>query len=100
MLDKQIEKIMQAVSYREKNFNEEWLVIITTDHGRDAHTGKNHGGLSDSERNTWLIMNKKPAPEVVKTAIVDIFPTIAAYLNIQLSIPVAQALEGVSLLRK
>jgi hypothetical protein len=100
MLDKQIEKIMQAVSYRENNFNEEWLVIITTDHGRDAQTGKNHGGQSDSERNTWLIMNKKPAPEVVKTAIVDIFPTIAAYLNIQLSIPVAQALEGVSLLRK
>jgi hypothetical protein len=45
-------------------------------------------------------MNKKPAKEVVKTAIVDIFPTIATYLNIQLLIPVAQALEGVSLLRK
>ena len=100
MLDKQIQKLMQAVSYREMNFNEEWLVIITTDHGRDAQTGKNHGGQSDSERNTWLIMNKKPAPEVVKTAIVDIFPTIAAYLDIKLPIPVAQALEGVSLLRK
>ena len=91
---------MQAVSYRENNFNEDWLVIITTDHGRDALTGKNHGGQSDSERNTWLIMNKKPAKEVVKTAIVDIFPTIATYLNVQLPIPVAQALEGVSLLRK
>jgi predicted AlkP superfamily pyrophosphatase or phosphodiesterase len=100
MLDKQIQKLMQAVSYREMNFNEEWLVIITTDHGRDAQTGKNHGGQSDSERNTWLIMNKKPAQEVVKTAIVDIFPTIAAYLDIKLPIPVAQALEGVSLLRK
>jgi predicted AlkP superfamily pyrophosphatase or phosphodiesterase len=100
MLDKQMQKIMQAVSYRENNFKEEWLVIITTDHGRDAQTGKNHGGQSDSERNTWLIMNKKPAQEVVKTAIVDIFPTIAAYLNIQLPIPVAQALEGVSLLLK
>jgi len=100
MLDKQSQKLMQAVSYREMNFNEEWLVIITTDHGRDAQTGKNHGGQSDSERNTWLIMNKKPAQEVVKTAIVDIFPTIAAYLDIKLTIPVAQALEGVSLLRK
>jgi len=100
MLDQQMQKIMQAVSYRENNFNEDWFVIITTDHGRDALTGKNHGGQSDSERNTWLIMNKKPAKEVVKTAIVDIFPTIATYLNIQLPIPVAQALEGVSLLRK
>jgi predicted AlkP superfamily pyrophosphatase or phosphodiesterase len=100
MLDKQIQKLMQAVSYREKNFKEEWLLIITTDHGRDALTGKDHGGQSDSERNTWLIMNKKPAQEVVKTAIVDIFPTIAAYLDIKLPLPVAQALEGVSLLRK
>ena len=100
MLDQQMQKIMQAVSYRENNFNEDWFVIITTDHGRDALTGKNHGGQSDSERNTWLIMNKKPAKKVVKTAIVDIFPTIATYLNIQLPIPVAQALEGVSLLRK
>jgi bisphosphoglycerate-independent phosphoglycerate mutase (AlkP superfamily) len=100
MLDKQIGSIMQAVHFRENNFNEEWLVIITTDHGRDAQTGKNHGGQSDSERNTWLVINKKPAKEVVKTAIVDIFPTIAIYLDIKLPAQVAQALEGVSLLRK
>jgi predicted AlkP superfamily pyrophosphatase or phosphodiesterase len=100
MLDKQIGSIMQAVNFREKNFNEEWLVIITTDHGRDAQTGKDHGGQSDSERNTWLVINKKPAKEVVKTAIVDIFPTIATYLDIKLPAQVAQALEGVSLLRK
>jgi predicted AlkP superfamily pyrophosphatase or phosphodiesterase len=100
MLDKQIGSIMKAVNFREINFNEEWLVIITTDHGRDAQTGKDHGGQSDSERNTWLVINKKPAKEVVKTAIVDIFPTIAIYLDIKLPAQVAQALEGVSLLRK
>ena len=100
MLDKQIGSIMKAVNFREINFNEEWLVIITTDHGRDAQTGKDHGGQSDSERNTWLVINKKPAKEVVKTAIVDIFPTIATYLDIKLPAKVAQALEGVSLLRK
>ena len=61
--------IWDAIQYREQNFKEDWLFIITTDHGRDAQTGKNHGGQSDSERNTWLIMNKKPAQEVVKTAI-------------------------------
>ncbi|MEN9976283.1 MAG: hypothetical protein RIR36_443, partial [Bacteroidota bacterium] len=100
MLDKQIGSIMQAVNFREKNFNEEWLVIITTDHGRDAQTGKDHGGQSDSERNTWLVINKKPAKEVEKTAIVDIFPTIATYMDIKLPAQVTQALEGVSLLRK
>jgi hypothetical protein len=33
-----------------------------------------------------------------KTAIVDIFPTIATFLNINLSKSVVDALEGVSLL--
>jgi predicted AlkP superfamily pyrophosphatase or phosphodiesterase len=100
MLDKQIQKIMRAVSFREKKFKEDWLVIITTDHGRDASTGKNHGGQSDRERNTWMILNKKPNVEVVKTAIVDIFPSIATFLNISLSSSVAQALDGVSFLLK
>jgi predicted AlkP superfamily pyrophosphatase or phosphodiesterase len=100
MLDKQIQKLMGAVAYREKNFNEEWLVVITTDHGRDAQTGKDHGGQSDAERNTWLVMNKKPNAYAIskRTAIVDIFPTIASFLNIKLSESVAENLEGVSLL--
>jgi predicted AlkP superfamily pyrophosphatase or phosphodiesterase len=100
MLDKQIGSIMQAVNYREKNFNEEWLVIITTDHGRDALTGKDHGGQSDAERNTWLVMNHRPNHHAFenRTAIVDIFPTIATFLNIKLSKNVAEALEGISLL--
>jgi phosphopentomutase len=100
MLDKQIGSIMQAVNYREKKFNEEWLVIITTDHGRDALTGKDHGGQSDAERNTWLVMNHRPNHYAFenRTAIVDIFPTIATFLNIKLSKSVVDALEGVSLL--
>ena len=100
MLDEQIKNLMQAVQYREQKFNEEWLVIITTDHGRDAQTGKDHGGQSDAERNTWLVMNQKPNNYVLskRTAIVDIFPTIATFLNIKLSKSVAEALEGVSLL--
>jgi phosphopentomutase len=100
MLDKQIQRLMEAVAYREKNFNEEWLVIITTDHGRDAQTGKDHGGQSDAERNTWLVINHRPNHHAFenRTAIVDIFPTIATFLNIKLSKTVADALEGVSLL--
>lgn len=100
MLDRQIQKLMAAINYREKSFNEDWLVIITTDHGRDAQTGKNHGGQTDAERNTWLTMNKKPNAYALskRTAIVDIFPTIATFLNINLPKSVAEALEGVSLL--
>lgn len=100
MLDKQIQKLMTAINYREKSFNEEWLVIITTDHGRDAQTGKDHGGQSDAERNTWLVINHRPNHQAFenRTAVVDIFPTIASFLNIKLPKTVAEALEGVSLL--
>ena len=100
MLDRQIQKLMQSVAYREKSFNEDWLVIITTDHGRDAQTGKDHGGQSDAERNTWLVMNHRPNHYAFenRTAVVDIFPTIATFLNIKLSKSVVDALEGVSLL--
>jgi phosphopentomutase len=100
MLDYQMATLMKAVHYRERKYKEDWLVIITTDHGRDAKTGKNHGGQSDRERNTWLITNKKPSEGVNKTAIVDIFPTIASFLNITLPSNVAQSIEGVSFLLK
>ena len=36
IMDKQLQRIWQAIQYREKNFNEEWVIYITTDHGRDA----------------------------------------------------------------
>ena len=100
MLDKQIGRLMQAVHVREKEYNEDWLVIITTDHGRDSETGKDHGGQSDSERNTWMVMNKKPNDYALnnRTAIVDIFPTITAFLNISLPSHIAKGLDGVPLL--
>ncbi len=30
-------KIWDAMEYRRANFNEDWQIYITTDHGRDAH---------------------------------------------------------------
>lgn len=102
MLDRQMQKLMEAVAYRQKIFNEDWLVIITTDHGRDAQTGKDHGGQSESERSTWLIINKKPNNYALnnRTAIVDIFPTIATFLDINLPRKVAKNLEGTSLINQ
>src|SRR5690606_11358928 len=39
-MDKRIGKIWKAVKDRENKFNEEWLIIVTTDHGRDEISGK------------------------------------------------------------
>jgi hypothetical protein len=99
-LDEQMGKIWEAIQYREKNFSEEWLIIITTDHGRDAVTGKNHGGQSDRERTTWIVSNAKNLNDYYKNeqpAIVDILPTIERFL--QVNIPPAQSreLDGIPL---
>ena len=99
-LDEQLGRIWEAIQYREKNFNEEWLIIITTDHGRDALTGKNHGGQSDRERTTWIISNAKNLNDYYNTeqpAIVDLLPTIERFL--QVNIPTAQTreLDGIPL---
>jgi hypothetical protein len=84
-LDQQIEKIWKAVQYRQTNFKEDWMIVITTDHGRDSATGSDHGGQSDRERTTWIISNKKlnnTHVKVDKPAVVDIAPTLARHLNI------------------
>lgn len=46
--------VLQAVDEREKNFNEEWLVVFANDHGG---IGKGHGEQSLEERTAWIATN-------------------------------------------
>ncbi len=46
----------QLSQKREKENKEEWMVIITTDHGRGT-SGHGHGGQTNRERNTWIATN-------------------------------------------
>lgn len=93
MMDDQMGRIWKSVGYREKNFNEDWLMVVTTDHGRDAKTGKGHGGQSDRERSTWIVTNAKGLNSNFKATpgVVDIFPTVARHMDI--NIPKEQAFE-------
>jgi predicted AlkP superfamily pyrophosphatase or phosphodiesterase len=43
-MDRLIGKLWDAINYRKQHHGEDWLIIITTDHGRDAKTGKNYQG--------------------------------------------------------
>src|SRR5262249_45355626 len=53
----QIDQIMAAVTERQAaNPDEEWLVIVSTDHGRDAQ-GFGHGGQSVGERQIFIASN-------------------------------------------
>lgn len=46
--------ILNAVEEREKNYNEEWLIVFGNDHGG---LGTGHGAQTLEERTTWLASN-------------------------------------------
>ena len=94
LMDDQMGQLWQAVQYRQSTFGEDWQLFITTDHGRTADTGKNHGGQSERERSTWIVTNAQELNSQFRQqtpAIVDIMPTLARHL--QLTIPKEQAFE-------
>ncbi|MDP4250942.1 MAG: alkaline phosphatase family protein [Bacteroidota bacterium] len=94
LADKRVGYIWQAIRYRQQHFNEDWLIIVTTDHGRDAATGKGHGGQSDRERESWIFTNAKnlnPEFQAPQLSATDIMPGIARFM--QISIPKDPAFE-------
>lgn len=99
-MDQQIQRLWEAMKYREKNFDEKWVIYVTTDHGRDAATGKGHGGQSDRERDTWIVTNAKNTNDYFKSgnaAIVDIMPSIARNLDLEIPFPQRAEIDGVPL---
>jgi hypothetical protein len=101
-VDDEMGKIMEAIAYRTKNFNEDWLLVLTTDHGRDEVTGRNHGGQSDRERTTWIVTNKKPNThfDSDNLAIVDILPSIANFMDLKIPEVSAMELDGIPFIGK
>lgn len=101
-LDIQIGKIYDAILYRKQNFKEDWMIIMTTDHGRSEKDGKGHGGQSFRQRSTWMVSNKKfnNYASLSYPGIVDIMPTLANYLSINIPKQVKNEIDGVSLMGK
>ncbi len=99
-LDQEMGKIWDAIQYREKNFKEEWTIFITTDHGRDAATGKNHGGQSERERTTWMVSNLKNTNAYFKAndpGIVDLLPSMVRLFKLNIQSVSLMELDGVPL---
>jgi hypothetical protein len=99
--DRQVERVWEAVKYREKNFNEDWMIIVTTDHGRD-YMGYDHGGQSERERVTWVATNKKVNERMTsgKSAIVDIAPSISRFLGFEVPKDVLWEQDGIPFIGK
>ncbi len=102
-MDDQVGRIWNAIDYRQKNFNEDWLIIVTTDHGRDSATGRDHGGQSAREKAGWILTNAKELNERFteqQGSIVDIMPTIARFMAINMPLDDAREVDGVPLIGK
>ena len=102
LMDRQIQRIWQAIQYRQNHFKEDWVIYITTDHGRQEN-GYHHGGQSQRERTTWIVTNAKGLNERFtkqQPAIVDIMPSLAAFLHIPLPRERKMEIDGIPLIGK
>ncbi|MBL7840079.1 MAG: alkaline phosphatase family protein [Cyclobacteriaceae bacterium] len=100
--DAQIGRIWKAIQEREKQFGEEWMIVITTDHGRDAAKGHNHGGQSDRERTTWIVTNVSDLNAHFRETpgAVDIAPSLLSFMKVPLPENVRNEMDGVPFVGK
>lgn len=82
-VDTHVGQLLQAMRARPQFAEEDWLVLVTTDHGG---SGNNHGGDTDEERKIWMIAHGKDLSRerllnepVPQTAVV---PMIYSYLGL------------------
>ncbi len=99
-IDRQVGELWSAINMVRKEKGEKWQIYITTDHGRDKETGKDHGGQSARERSIWIVSNAPNLNSHFKDetpAIVDITSTILRNLNLNPSEERLWEIDGVPL---
>jgi predicted AlkP superfamily pyrophosphatase or phosphodiesterase len=98
LIDARIGLVWESIKARRTRHDEDWLIMVTTDHGRDAETGKEHGGQSARERATWIVTNSRRLdPSFFQNpGIVDIMPSLADHLGLTIPQSVRAQLDGKS----
>lgn len=102
-MDEKVGRIWKAIQYRKKQFGEDWLIIITTDHGRGEKDGKGHGGQTMRQRSSWIVTNQHQLNNYAQyyyPGVVDIMPTVAKFLDLPLPQDVRMENDGISLIGK
>lgn len=98
LADRQVGQIWEAIKAREK-LGEDWMLVITTDHGRDLETGRSHGGQSDRERTTWITTSRDDVNTRFtrdQPAVVDILPSVLNFMGVEIPESIDRELDGVS----
>ena len=96
LTDAWIGEIVQVVRRRQAALKEDWLIIVTTDHGRNQETGKDHGGQSQRERTTWIATNSANLNDhfLGSPGIIDILPSIVNHMGIRMPEVIQSQLDG------
>jgi len=96
LTDAWIGEIDQVVRQRQAALKEDWLIIVTTDHGRNQETGKDHGGQSQRERTTWIATNSTNLNDHFSASpgIIDILPSIVNHMDIHVPEVIQSQLDG------
>jgi arylsulfatase A-like enzyme len=81
--DVRVGRLLAGLKARQKRLAEDWLVLVTTDHGG---TGHGHGGGTPTDRRIFIIARglgeaQTPFPKGSAT-LFDIAPTVLAYLGV------------------
>ncbi|MDP9079184.1 MAG: alkaline phosphatase family protein [Bacteroidota bacterium] len=100
-MDNQVGRIWEAIQYRQKHFNEDWVIFVTTDHGRSEENGKGHGGQSARQRSTWMVTSYRPLNNYAQyytPGIIDITPSIIKFMNVKVPVEQLREADGTSLI--
>lgn len=95
--DRQLGELYAAIKYREQYYNEDWMITVVTDHGRDVATGLSHGKQTSRERTIWISTNKKDLNKYFYAhtpSMVDVLPSVARHLYLEIPEPYIYELDG------
>jgi predicted AlkP superfamily pyrophosphatase or phosphodiesterase len=100
--DAQVGRIWKAIKKRQQQYGEQWMIVITTDHGRNAKDGKDHGSQTDRERTTWITTNATGLNEHFRKtpASTDITPSILLFMGIEIPPATKEEMDGVAFINK
>lgn len=96
LMDRRVGAIWTAMKHRRARHGEDWLLVVTTDHGRDRETGREHGEQSRRERTIWIATNSRRLNEnfYAMPGIVDILPSLVVHLGLDMPEAVRRQLDG------
>ncbi|MFJ8960830.1 alkaline phosphatase family protein [Lentzea sp. NPDC102401] len=81
--DAQVGRLVRAIESRPSYASEDWLIMVTTDHGHTAAGG--HGGDSPEERMTFVISTGSARPAVAPK-LVDVAASALKHLGVSVSL--------------